>query len=72
MDKGVRAVIVVTGDDVNDYFLVINLENGQEIKRFSTEDFGTWRYDDNYDEEAMVAKVAGACNLFEFNVIHWY
>lgn len=72
MDKGIRAVIVVTCDDVNDYFLIINLDNGNEIKRLSTEDFGTWRYDDNYDEEAMIAKVAGVCNLFEFSVIRWY
>lgn len=72
MSERIRAVIVITGDDVNDYFLVINLDNGEEIKRLSTENFGTWRYDDNYDEEAMIARIAGICNLSEFNVIHWY
>ena len=66
-----KAAIVITSDDVNDYFLAIDLETGLEIGRRSTEDFETWRYDDCYDEESMTRKVALALNLTQYTVIHW-
>lgn len=62
-----KAIIVVTCDDVNDYFLVIDLATGKEIKRVDT-----WRRDDNYDEDEMVAKVAESCLVREYTVIRWY
>ena len=71
METSIRATIVISHDDVNDYFLVINLDTGEEVRDFSTEDFDTWRYDDNYDEEEIVAKIAGICNIGEYNLIHW-
>lgn len=36
-----KAVIIITCDDVNDYFLVVDLETGKEIKRTSTEQMDT-------------------------------
>ncbi len=66
-----KATIVITRDDVNDYFLVIDLTTGNEIGRRSTEDYGTWLYDDDYDEEQMTRRIAGELQVKEYNVIHW-
>lgn len=72
MQEVAKAIIVITCDDVNDYFLVIDLATGKEVKRVSTEQFGTWRWDDNYDGDKMVAKVAESCLVREYTVIYWY
>lgn len=67
-----KAVIVITCDDVNGYFLVIDLETGKEVKRISTEQMGTWRWNDGYNEDEMVAKVAASCGIEDYTVIRWY
>ena len=72
MQEVAKAVIVITWGDVNDYFLVINLATGKEVKRVSTEQLGTRRWDDNYNEDEMVAKVAESCSVREYTVIRWY
>ena len=66
-----RATVVITHDDVNDYFLFINLATGNEIGRRSTEDYGTWSYDDGYDEEQMTRKIAIELGVNEYTTIHW-
>lgn len=66
-----KATIVITSDDVNDYFLVIDLTTGNEIGRRSTEDYGTWLYDDGYDEEQMTRRIAEELQVKEYNVIYW-
>ena len=72
MQEVAKAVIVITCDDVNDYFLVIDLATGKEVKRVSTEQLGTWRWNDDYNEDEMVAKVAESCLVREYTVIRWY
>lgn len=69
--KYTKATIVITNDDVNDYFLAINNETGYEIGRRSTEDYGTWRYDDGYDHERMLRKIAIELHIDEYTVIYW-
>lgn len=68
-----KAVIVNTIDDVNDYFLVIDLATGTELGRRSTEDYGTWRFDDGYDFDKILRKVADEFNLDveEYSLITW-
>lgn len=71
MDNQIKAVIIISCDDVNDYFLVIDLKTGGEIMRTNTELFGTWRYDDGYDRDDMVAKVAEKASVSEYKTILW-
>lgn len=66
-----KATVVITRDDVNDYFLFIDLATGNEIGRRSTEDYGTWLYDDGYDEEQMTRKIAIELKVNEYITIHW-
>ena len=66
-----KAVIVVTSDDVDDYFLAIELATGQEIGRRSSANYDTWRFDDGYDEEQMLRRVAIDFHINEYTVIHW-
>lgn len=69
-----KAVIVISRDDINNYFLVIDLETGKEIKRTSTEQMGICRWSDSYnkDEVVAVAKIAASCNVKDYTVIRWY
>ena len=70
-NKYIKATIVNTRDDVNDYFLAIDNATGDEIGRRSTEDYGTWVYDDGYDFEQMVRKIAIELKINEYKVIFW-
>jgi len=72
MQEIAKAVIIITCDDVNDYFLVIDLATGKEVKRVSTEQLGIWRWNDGYSEEDTAFKVAESCGVKEFNIIRWY
>ena len=67
-----EAIIVTECDDINQYFLVIDRETGNEIRRFSTEkDFDTWRFDEGYDEDVIIQKIVDLLNIENYNVIHW-
>lgn len=66
-----KAIIIITADDVNDYFLVIDAETRQEVARTDTELFGTWRWDDGYDEDKMIKEVAARYKVDDYKVIHW-
>lgn len=66
-----KATIINTYDDVNDYFLAIDLSTGDEIGRRSTEQYGTWRYDDGYDFDNMVRRVALDLHINEYKLITW-
>ena len=61
-----KAIIVVTYDDVNAYFLVINSDERKVIKRYDA-----WRYDDHYDEDALVRQIAKDNGITDYKVIHW-
>lgn len=66
-----KGIIVVTYDDINAYFLVIDTEERKVLKSVDTEDFGTWRYDDKYDEDALLKQIAEECGLTDYKVIDW-
>lgn len=76
MQEVAKAVIVITYGDVNnyfnDYFLVIDLATGKEVKRVSTEQLGACRCNNNYNEDEMIAKIAESCLVREYTVIRWY
>ena len=49
---------MIDADDINVNFLVIDQETGNEITRYTTEDFGTFRCDDDYREENVLHEIA--------------
>lgn len=67
-----EATIVITRDVINDYFLVIDLATGREVRRVSTEQLGTCSCSDNYNEDEIVAKIAESCLVREYTIIRWY
>lgn len=66
-----NAIIVFDADDINVYFLVIDKETGREINRYSTEDFGTFRCDDDYREDEVLTLISNRENIEIVNKIYW-
>ena len=66
-----KAIIIIDGDDADVYFLVINQETGKEIERYSTTDFGTFRYDDDYREANVLQLIIEKHNIEIVNIIYW-
>lgn len=61
-----KATVVVLYDDVNAYFLVIDRETGRELDRDEQ-----WMYDDNFDEDVSISKIAARNNCGDYTIIHW-
>lgn len=66
-----KAIIVIDGDDHDVYFLVINQETGKEIERYSTTDFGLFRYHDEYREAKVIDEIVARHDLEIVNKIYW-
>lgn len=66
-----KAIIVLDADDIHVYFLVINMETGEEIHRCSTKNFGTFRCDDLYREADIIQLLVNRFNLEVVNKIYW-
>ena len=58
-----KAIVVIDADDINVYFLVIDKESGKEINRYTTEEFGTFRCDDDYLEENVLRQISERDNI---------
>lgn len=58
-----KAIIVIDADDINVNFLVIDQATGYEIARYTTEDFGTFRCDEDYREANVLQEIAEKHNL---------
>lgn len=65
------AIMVITVDDVDVYFLVIDKEKGYEINRYSTEDFGLGRFFPEYNRKETIDRIADLCNVNIVSIIDW-
>lgn len=65
------AIMIITVDDVDVYFLVVDKEKGTEIDRFSTEDFGLGRFFPEYNRKETIQKIADLCNANIVSIIDW-